>query len=770
MTTEHVVDLCQSAPTIAEELAKDPSRAASDVIKGLRKEWKDKRGKNGSKSGERKEQDRLDRAASCGKFPNRPSDLFLEVYADVLDSISNDPFANLVSPSLIGSSGVIPLSIISVIPDIMRHYADLIARAHHEVFLATNYWEDSHSASLVSDALRALSKRCIEEGRKDEQKVVVKLVYDRGTPEQLFQNHAAVPTNKWESVGLPRVEDLSGLRMEVLNYHRPPLGTFHAKYIVVDRKVACVNSNNIQDRPNVEMCVHFEGPIVESFYDAGLFSWANKMEPSLPLLAHPPPQRDDYKFGEENEHLKYIDTQYAGVAARALLAKQYEREAQEVEGPGKDKRGATQRADGSIVGHVVRAAAGIHGGDTGVHGKDELVAEHPAMNFPDGSSANNNDASEADEDLEKRQDRERNIEDGDKDTRESDKQEPDLEERQARPMATSNTQGTTNDVSNQSTLDRVTDGPEILKSEETSSSTSSRRVEAITKHLNAATLHEQGTADDDESMDEFRPHVMHASHRPVPMAMVNRAPKGTPGHESVDEIPQNVAWISLFKHAKESIFIQSPTFNAAPVIPATLDACRRGVQVTLYLDLGFNDLGEMIPFQGGTNEQVVHSMYNTLNKEGKQENLKVYWYTAKDQKEPMSATRKSRNCHGKTVVLPSFPHSNKLHFVLEVKFMSVDSQVVMLGNGNQDTQSWFHSQEINVLIDSAELAREWIIALNANQNTEKFGLVDAKDGVWRAADGSGRVVESSGVKQSGPFGGLKGIAGAIRRVRGTGGF
>lgn len=102
--------------------------------------------------------------------------------------------------------------------------------------------------------------------------------------------------------------------------------------------------------------------------------------------------------------------------------------------------------------------------------------------------------------------------------------------------------------------------------------------------------------------------------------------------------------------------------------------------------------------------------------------------------------------------------------------MSVDSQVVMLGNGNQDTQSWFHSQETNVLIDSAQLAAEWHQGLNANQNTARFGLVDEKDGVWRARDGSERVVQSSGTKTGGVFSGLKGISGAIKRVRGTGGF
>ena len=61
---------------------------------------------------------------------------------------------------------------------------------------------------------------------------------------------------------------------------------------------------------------------------------------------------------------------------------------------------------------------------------------------------------------------------------------------------------------------------------------------------------------------------------------------------------------------------------------------------------GFNDLGEMIPFQGGTNEQVVAEMYRVLNAENKQENLKVHWYTGKDQVKPMAASARKRNCHG----------------------------------------------------------------------------------------------------------------------------
>ena len=71
------------------------------------------------------------------------------------------------------------------------------------------------------------------------------------------------------------------------NYHRPIMGTFHAKYMVIDRRIACVSSNNIQDRVNLEMNIHLEGPIVQAFYDMALLSWGEKMNPPLPLLVNP---------------------------------------------------------------------------------------------------------------------------------------------------------------------------------------------------------------------------------------------------------------------------------------------------------------------------------------------------------------------------------------------------------------------------------------------------------------------------------------------------
>jgi hypothetical protein len=72
------------------------------------------------------------------------------------------------------------------------------------------------------------------------------------------------------------------------------------------------------------------------------------------------------------------------------------------------------------------------------------------------------------------------------------------------------------------------------------------------------------------------------------------------------------------------------------------------------------------------------------------------------------------------------------------------------------------------MVDSATLAAEWYRGINANQNTRIYGKVDTKDGIWR--DKEGNMLQASGITGGGPLGRLKGLSGAIKRVRGTGGF
>jgi phosphatidylserine/phosphatidylglycerophosphate/cardiolipin synthase-like enzyme len=72
-----------------------------------------------------------------------------------------------------------------------------------------------------------------------------------------------------------------------VNYHKPLLGTFHAKFMVVDRKHGLVQSDNIQDNDNLELALQLEGPIVDALYDTALITWHNALSPPMPCLATP---------------------------------------------------------------------------------------------------------------------------------------------------------------------------------------------------------------------------------------------------------------------------------------------------------------------------------------------------------------------------------------------------------------------------------------------------------------------------------------------------
>jgi hypothetical protein len=174
--------------------------------------------------------------------------------------------------------------------------ADLIVQAEKEVFLATNFWIASGAASIITDALRELSRRAGERG----EKVVVKIMYDRGNIKQVIDNHQMMSEEQYtaDAVKLPSPVEVPHLVMEVQNFHRPMLGTFHSKFMVVDRRMAVVQSNNIQDNDNLEMMTHLEGDIVNSVYDTALVAWAKRLTPPLPSLNDPASSEHVITFNE----------------------------------------------------------------------------------------------------------------------------------------------------------------------------------------------------------------------------------------------------------------------------------------------------------------------------------------------------------------------------------------------------------------------------------------------------------------------------------------
>lgn len=241
-----------------------------------------------------------------------------------------------------------------------------------------------------------------------------------------------------------------------------------------------------------------------------------------------------------------------------------------------------------------------------------------------------------------------------------------------------------------------------------------------------------------------------------------------PNHTSI-YTPQNEAWLSAIKNAKENIFIQTPNMNAEPIIQALLDAVRRGIIVTAYLCLGYNDAGQLLPFQNGTNEMIANRMYHSLGTEEERSRLRIHNYVGKDQTKPIHNSFKQRSCHIKLMIVDDMVAIQGIFRRSSLRMCLVEWLTSVTGNGNLDTQSFYHSQEVNVLLDSPLICRTWMEAINRNQNTVIYGAVSPEDGCWHDPD-TGELATSSIGVNPGRFSWAKGILGAIQRVRGAGGF
>ncbi|KAF4982966.1 hypothetical protein FZEAL_1536 [Fusarium zealandicum] len=274
------------------------------------------------------------------------------------------------------------------------------------------------------------------------------------------------------------------------------------------------------------------------------------------------------------------------------------------------------------------------------------------------------------------------------------------------------------------------------------------RLQATNRQLNVAVENPVGpTGPEIQNGEEMTPYIDTGTVQPVPMALVSRPAYGAIDSKSAN-VPQNEAWLSLIRNAKEHIFIQTPDLNAAPLVPALAAALKRGIEVTYYVCFGYNDPGEMIPGQGGTNDQAAQALIASLPPNGAEHDLlHIYNYVGRDQDHPIHQSFKSRSCH--------------------IKLLIVDSTVGIQGSGNQDTQSWFHSQEINVMIDSRDMCEKWREGIDRNQNTKEFGRV-AKDGIWRDAQGK---PGKGYMGNPGTLGCLfKGALGMVMKMKGPGGF
>lgn len=91
--------------------------------------------------------------------------------------------------------------------------------------------------------------------------------------------------------------------------------------------------------------------------------------------------------------------------------------------------------------------------------------------------------------------------------------------------------------------------------------------------------------------------------------------------------------------------------NAEPLLEPILNAVRRGVVVTAYVTLGYNDSGELLPGQNGTNEMIAYRLYSCLSSKEEKARLKIHNYIAKDRKTPVHNKFKYRSSHVKLMIV-----------------------------------------------------------------------------------------------------------------------
>ena len=184
MPSQQVVQLVLESPTVSSEFAANPSSSPTKICQRLYKvDENHLENVTNPASNKAFVQNKVERrGANSKECPHQPSELFLQVYNDALACLETDPIVGMVSPPLLSSYGIIPLTAIAPLVDIVRHMSDLIVRAKREVILITCSWSPSLATRLISDALKELSIRAGNRG----QPVVVKIMFDKAGPAHLM--------------------------------------------------------------------------------------------------------------------------------------------------------------------------------------------------------------------------------------------------------------------------------------------------------------------------------------------------------------------------------------------------------------------------------------------------------------------------------------------------------------------------------------------------------------------------------------------------------
>jgi phosphatidylserine/phosphatidylglycerophosphate/cardiolipin synthase-like enzyme len=175
----------------------------------------------------------------------------------------------------------------------------------------------------------------------------------------------------------------------------------------------------------------------------------------------------------------------------------------------------------------------------------------------------------------------------------------------------------------------------------------------------------------------------------VPVAIITRRPNNNPlkrNHKN----PLGQTFFSILRRAERHVDIINPNMGNPAIVNEVISAMARGIDINILLSKDYQDDLGSIPGAGGTNSKNVKTILNKrkklMKKKGKRKigHFNLRWFI----------DRRGRLSQNRT-------------YTSHTKYIAADNQIVMVGSANLDSMSLFYAREINILVDSPDIANIW---------------------------------------------------------------
>jgi len=175
----------------------------------------------------------------------------------------------------------------------------------------------------------------------------------------------------------------------------------------------------------------------------------------------------------------------------------------------------------------------------------------------------------------------------------------------------------------------------------------------------------------------------------VPIAIITRKPNNNPlkrNHKN----PLSQAFFSILTRAKSNVDIVNPNMGNSAIVDEVVSAMARGIDINILLSKNYQDDLGSIPGAGGTNSKnvkIILKKRKKLVQKGEKKTIGKFnlrWFV----------DRRGRLSENRT-------------YTSHTKYIAADNQIVMVVSANLDSMSLLYAREINILVDSPDIANMW---------------------------------------------------------------